>query len=309
MSKQTEKIFNDFNKFIKENGKDELKSEEDLSNMLDIFMSQYQPKFAEELAESNAETAFDFLELAESAFTKKDALKYVKKAIELEPDNLDALAMKAELTAATAEKLAEKYRELIEAADKSLDGQGYFDDENIGEFWLITETRPYMRLLDQYARLFADCGQLRLAESVYRKMLTLCTNDNLGVRYRLMHIYAYFEDEQSVAALYKAYPEDGTQFLLPMSILYYKLGDLRKAAKYLKMLCESNDDTYKFFECVTTGNLREFSDNMSPYGYRPYTIEEFVIESEENHFLFIGSTSYFVWAEHKLKEIKKRGKA
>lgn len=310
MSKQTEKIFNDFDKFLKENSKGELNSEEDFNNMLDIFMSQYQPKMTEELSESNAETVFDFLELAESAFTKKDALKYVKKAVELEPDNLDALAMKAELTASTAEKLAEKYRELIDAADKSLERQGYFNDENIGEFWLFTETRPYMRLLDKYAGLLTDCGQLRLAEAEYKKMLTLCTNDNLGVRYRLMHIYAHFEDEQSAVELYKAFDEeDSTQFLLPMSILYYKLGDLRKAAKYLKMLYESNDDTYKFFKCVTNGDMEEISANMDPYGYRPYTIEEFVIESEENHFLFIGSTSYFVWAEQKLKEIKKRGKA
>lgn len=309
MSKQTEKLFKDFNKFIEENDNDELKDEKDLKNMLDIFMSQYQPAMADALSENNAKTSDDFLELAETASTKKDALKYVKKAVELDRGNLDALAMEAELTAATNEKLAEKYKKLIEAADKSLDGQGYFNDEYVGEFWLITETRPYMRLLNSYASLLTECGQLRLAETVYKNMLRLCINDNLGVRYRLMHIYAYFEDEQSAAELYKDYPEDdSTQFLLPMSILYYKLGNLREAAKYLKMLCEVNDDTYKFFKYVTTGDTEKIAVNMNPYGYRPYTIEEFIVESEENHFLFIGSSSYFVWAQQKLKEIKRKAK-
>lgn len=290
-----------------DNGNSELNDANDLNNMLNMFMSQYQPKMADALSESNAETSDDFFELAESASTKKEALKYVKKAIELDRDNFDALAMEVELTASTPEKLTEKYKKLIETADKSLESQGYFDDENVGEFWLITETRPYVRLLDKYADLLIECGQFRLAESVYKKMLRLCSGDNLGVRYRLMHIYAYFEDEQSAAELYKAYSEDnGTQFLLPMSILYYKLGDLREAAKYLKMLCESNDDTYKFFKYVTTGDIDKIAANMNPYGYRPYTIEEFIIESEENHFLFIVSSAYFVWAQQKLKEIKRR---
>lgn len=309
MSKQTEKLFKDFNKFIEENDNDELKDEKDLKNMLDIFMSQYQPTMADALSENNAETSDDFLELAGTASTKKDALKYVKKAVELDRGNLDALAMEAELTASTAEKLADKYKKLIEAADKSLNSQGYFNDEYVGEFWLITETRPYMRLLNSYAYLLTECGQLRLAETVYKNMLRLCINDNLGVRYRLMHIYAYFEDEQSAAELYKDYPkDDSTQFLLPMSILYYKLGNLREAAKYLKMLCEVNDDTYKFFKYVTTGDTEKIAVNMNPYGYRPYTIEEFIVESEENHFLFIGSSSYFVWAQQKLKEIKRKAK-
>lgn len=57
---------------------------------------------------------------------------------------------------------------------------------------------------------------------------------------------------------------------------------------------------------MTTGEPEKFTANMNPYGYRLYTIEEFVIESEENHFLFIGSSSYFIWAQQKLKEFKQR---
>lgn len=103
--------------------------------------------------------------------------------------------------------------------------------------------------------------------------------------YRLMHLYAYLEDEQSALKLLEKYPDDeSTQFLLPMSILYYKLGNLTEATKYLKKLKEVNKDTYKFFKCLYNHDLDDYLDNISPYGYRPFTIEEFIEELRTNIF-------------------------
>lgn len=250
---------------------------------------------------------YDFLELAESATTKKSALKYAKEVLKIEPDNLNALSMVAELTCTSKENLSEKYRKLIEEAEGKLKEQGYFDDYNIGEFWLIFETRPYMRLLSKYADNFIECGQFRLAIEEYNKMLKLCNNDNLGVRYSLMHLYTFFEDEHSALELLKIYPEDCTQFLLPLSVLYYKLGNLRKANQYLKSLCNINKDTYEFFNRMADNrNFEEYIENMSPYGYRPFTIEEFIIELKENRFLFSNMTSYFTWAKQKLNSKKSK---
>lgn len=36
-----------------------------------------------------------------------------------------------------------------------------------------------------------------------QRLLDLCENDNLGVRYQLMHLYAYMEDEMHALALHK----------------------------------------------------------------------------------------------------------
>ena len=36
---------------------------------------------------------------------------------------------------------------------------------------------------------------MRKAISVYERMMELCTNDNLGARYCLMHLYAFMEEE------------------------------------------------------------------------------------------------------------------
>lgn len=294
MSRQTEKMFKEFERFLQENDNIILSSEDAVNDVLKNFMSQYQPN------KKDVETADDYLELAISATTKKESLKYAKKALELEPDNFDAGAMVLELSCTSSEKLAEKYKNLINEAEEKLKEQGYFEDENIGNFWLIFETRPYMRLLEKYASHFVQCGQMRLAISVYEKMLKLCINDNIGVRYILMHLYTFLEDEQSSLELYEKYPEEGTQFLLPLSILYYKLGDLRKSNQYLKKLIAVNKDTYEFFNNFTNDTLKDYLSNMSPYGYRPFIIEEFIIECEENYFLFSSMPEYFVWAKKKV---------
>lgn len=301
MSKQTEKVFREPHKYIDENGGSGDKTTDEMKDSVNGFMAQYQPS-GQEMTEGIAETSDDFLELAESASSKKEALKYAKKAVELDPDNLDASVLAAGISAASLEKLLEKYENLMEAAEKKLKADGLFADDCIGDFWGLFQTRPYMRLLDRYSDALVRCGRMRMAVSGYEKMLKLCKNDNLGARYRLMHLFAFLEDEKSALDLLAKYPdEESTQFLLPLSVLYYKLGDLREANKYLRRLCEINKDTRKFFNGVVGGDLDKYYEDMDLYGYSPFTIEEFLVESEENSFLFAGIPTYFDWALRKLK--------
>ena len=70
------------------------------------------------------------------------------------------------------------------------------DKENIGSFWLIVETHPYMRVKFAYANLLKDCGMLIAAISEYEDMMRLCKNDNLGVRHTLMYLYAVTENNK-----------------------------------------------------------------------------------------------------------------
>lgn len=37
------------------------------------------------------------------------------------------------------------------------------DEDSIGEFWGILETKPYMRLLNRYADFMAEAGMMTLA--------------------------------------------------------------------------------------------------------------------------------------------------
>lgn len=279
---------------------------EDINTLIKNFMSTL--SIQDDLSEQNAETSDDFLELANSAPTKKKALQYAKKALELDPDNLDAEIMIADLSATTPEKLVDKYKKLIDKATKKLKKQGFFSEDCIGDFWLITETRPYMRLRLNYLDTLIEATRIHLAIDECNEMLRLCKNDNMGVRYILMHLYVYLEDEQSALKLLEKYPEESTQFLLPLSILYYKLGNLTESTKYLEKLNEVNKDTYKFFGLLLSNNFDECLGEINPYGYKPFTIEEFIEEMKTNIFLLSQMVVYFDWAFRKLKTIKKQTK-
>lgn len=281
-----------------------IESEDDINNLVSDFISLYNSNIDKELTEENAKTSNDFLELAENASSKKKALKYAKKALELDSENLDAEVMIAELSSTSNDALIKKYKKIIDKSTKELTNQGYFDDDNIGQFWLILETRPYMRLLDRYTNALIECMKVHLAIDECKEMLRLCENDNLGARYSLMHLYVYLEDEQSALELYKRYEEEGTQFLLPLSILYYRLGNLTEATKYLKELKNVNEDTNKFFYAIRNNRLIDCLDEFNPFGYRPFTIEEFIAEMNDYGFLFISSSAYFDWGYQKLKSIK-----
>lgn len=245
-----------------------------------------------------------YLDLADRTDSKKQALKYAKKALELEPDNFDAKVMVAVLSSNNLEQISDKYNKLIEEEKELLKNEGFFDDENIGDFWGLFETRPFMNLLNEKVCVSIECGRFKEAVSTCEEMIRLCENDNLGVRYKLMHLYAALEDENKALELFKKYENDDTTlFLLPLAALYYKLNDLKKAAKYLRELKKTNDDTVAFFSSVVGGSVDDLIDEQDmSYGYRPYKIDEYIIAFGEYRFLY--SISFVEWAALKLKTMK-----
>ena len=62
----------------------------------------------------------------------------------------------------------------------------------------------------------------------------------------------------------------------------------------------------KFFRIYANGDKDECIDNINPFGYRPFSIEEFVAELSENNFMFILMDSYFKWGLKKLRNMKNK---
>ena len=77
--------------------------------------------------------------------------------------------MMIELSSNSMDKCLEKHEKLIAKTEETLKNEGLFDDRNVGEFRLITETRPYMRLHEKYAYTFIDCGKCGSAARSWRK--------------------------------------------------------------------------------------------------------------------------------------------
>lgn len=214
------------------------------------------------------------------ARTRKKRLEYLNKALEAEPENVDAQLMQIQCTCDSKpdEQLPELY-DLMKKAEKQLEREGFFKND-VGDFWLVLETRPYMRVCFSRFEALIDCGMLHRAIDQGRRLLELCETDNLGVRYALMHLYACVEDEMHALALVKQF--DGyeeTQMLLPLAMLYYKMNQFNKAQEYIRRLAAVNKDTKKFLRLAAKEDMAGLQMASGQFG-----------------FLFASSPYFFKWA-------------
>lgn len=301
MSRETEKIFRELHKFIEENSA-ENQTEADMEKLMNEFMTKYNGSVLEKVTAETAKSSYDYLELANDAATDKEALKYAKEALKIDPCNYDAESIVLDLKEEDNTSLVKKYAKSVKKATAHMEEEGFFDEECIGNFWGIMETRPYMRLRVRYVTELIECKMLGQAKEECRELLRLCEGDNMGLRYVLMHIYAYFEDEDAALALHEQFGSyDETQMLLPLSILYYKKGQFTKAGRYLKKLYAVNKDLKRFLAILSGDSDEDFLDFEFVYGYRPGTIEELMVELRDNDFLFMGMDAYMEWALQRLK--------
>ncbi|AVQ22916.1 hypothetical protein LDK18_01165 [Fusobacterium nucleatum subsp. nucleatum ATCC 23726] len=301
MSKVTKSIEKEFQKFLNEKYKEGM-SEEERENLITEFMCQYnfkENKFI--LNEKTAETSDNFLELAEEANDEKLALKYARKALKLDKDNLDAEKLIAELVSVNQIDMLKRFEKILKHGDEIMLKNGYMNKECIGSFWSILETRPYIRVKHQYMNILKECGMLSFAISECEDMIKLCENDNLGVRHILMALYAFTENEEKALTLYKKYSGyEETQILVSLSILYYRKNNLKKSLSYLKKLEKINKDTKKFFKDVIYDKIENYIEKMSDFGYKPYSGEELFVFFDNNSYLFTTG-GYFEWAYEELK--------
>ena len=271
----------------------------------DLFRQFQDSIFDDSYEEDDEEKVYDYLEQAEHASTDTQAEKYIKKALAINPDNVDALLAQAKLTSKSDEDYLKKLEKIIANTQEQLKQQGYFNDEYIGDFWAIYETRSYLNAKYEYVALLMNCTMMSKAKAECEDILRLCENDNLGIRYFLMHIYTHFEDEKKALELFKKYDKEKTTgFLLPLSALYYKLGNFKKSADYLKKLKEVNSDTLAYFYSMASGRHEKITKYFNPYGYKAGSMEEFAVITAENIHVYSPMISYFDWAFNKLSKMR-----
>ncbi|MGI6733048.1 MAG: tetratricopeptide repeat protein [Anaerovoracaceae bacterium] len=293
MSRETEKILSEFEKFISDK---ELNSDEDCEEAVNEFMKNMLIGSLNE-SEKKGEDAWDYLDMAYESDNEEDALTYAKKALKLDKNCLDAEVMVAELTTETKEELKRKYEKLIVKAEKHLKEERIWADENIGIFWGIHETRPYMRLRHSFMHLLLEMGKYKKAIKECEDLLVLSEGDNLGVRYILISLYAFFEDEINAMKLYNKFnKEESAHMLLPITALYYKLDNYKKAETFLKKLDEANDSLEEFFG--NYGNVMDDPEVEEAFNlgmYRPGSKEELVLAVLDSAFLYTTNEGFLRW--------------
>lgn len=253
------KLKNMLDDFFKEN---EGLSEEELNAKLHEFMIKY--NFGGiDYEETDMDKAYSILEKAEAASSEKQAMKLAKEAYQKYPECFDALLMQVDLEEDMF-KRQDMLEEGLKKEKERLTKEGFFDKENIGKFYLIFETRPYIRGLYEKAMSFFMMGKNNKSVEVCKEILRLNKGDNLGARYLLMALYAMLENEKEIVKLLKKYPEENLEMLLPMVIIYFKLGDDIKAKEYLKRVNKANKYLVDGFKGVLNDDEMELDDYYQP---------------------------------------------
>ncbi|WP_416181914.1 hypothetical protein [Acidaminococcus timonensis] len=313
MTMKTEHALQECLNYVKEklNGR-QPESPEEVEALINEYMQQYQdirtsqPRIA--LTPENAQNVYDWLELAENARTKKEERQYLENARKLDPKNLDVLVQLMLLDSRKKSfQLLKELENLLVIGKKDLQERKLYK-ESMGDFYLVLETRPYMRALSMYIGTLKDNFMIQKAISVAKEMLKLNKMDNLGARYDLMALYVYTEDEFNARKLMRQFPDEKESgwFQLPMALLYYRLEKWDEAQKLIEALKkEYKATTFKEFITEKAGSLNFVRDEGTDY-YEPYTRSELESIYESNLFLWLPSVNFFEWVKEVLKPAKKK---
>lgn len=174
------------------------------------------------------------------ATDRRRRIALARKALKVSPLCADAYVLLAQETATTEDEATALYRQGVEAGEAAL-GKAAFD-EDVGHFWGLIETRPYMRARQGLAVSLWDSGLRDEAVSHYRDMLRLNPNDNQGIRYLLIDCLLALGDDKEAARLLKRYKDDGAAaWVWSHALLSFRRGgDCAASRKALATAVETN---------------------------------------------------------------------
>ncbi len=304
MGRMTEQSMKAVHEWLEKNTNGDMSIDE-VNELLREHLEEINQSISRPNSEKEAKTSEDFLYLSENRLesgNEQEALRFARKALKLDPYNLDAELIVIEHGEKNPLNILKRLRLATEKGEKYLQKRFFFDDENIGEFWQIIETRPYMRMRYQYAGALCEFGMLRKAAREYEELLRLNAEDNLGVRWELIHIYAALEDKEAAEALLAKYSEhDESVMLLAVALLNYRLGMTDKALEYVKKLLRVNKELKLFLKDYLGEELEGKIKRLRSRGaFRPFSEEEIIIAYYEHKETYDGVFLFFYWMAEEL---------
>ncbi len=225
-------------KLVQEMEKQGLRSEEDITSFLNGMIG----KNIDDLNfgsvnESKEDQAQDLIYEAWESSPKK-AKQLILQAKELDPDNADVYNYLGDLES-IPENALDFYKQGIQAGEKKLGKK--FIKENEGHFWLMIETRPYMRSFFNVARCLALLNQSEESAKMYLRILELNPGDNMGARYELFSVALKIDDLKIIDALLKEYPDDYSAHWVYNKVLYHiKKNEMKEAEEEWFMAINTN---------------------------------------------------------------------
>lgn len=173
MSKDREKMMLDLQRML---AGQNFQSEEELKRFMDKLKGQVIGETPSTTPEGRAQ---DLVYEAREIHPDIEADKKVFSALKLDPECVEAFEYLADFSPSPLQSLI-FYRNGMNAGRRKL-GEKFFE-ENKGKFWLISETRPFMRCMYGYAMTLYELDEKQAALNLFREMLGLNPNDNQGAR-------------------------------------------------------------------------------------------------------------------------------
>lgn len=137
---------------------------------------------------------------------KRERIALAKRALEISDSCADAHVLLAEEAAKDILEARRHYEAGVAAGERALGAEAFEDD--VGHFWGILETRPYMRARSGLAECLWELGERDAAIGHMQDMLRLNPNDNQGLRHILTGWLLAIRDHDALATLIVAYDDD-----------------------------------------------------------------------------------------------------
>ena len=184
----------------------------------------------------------DLEEVRPKAKTPRGKSKSSKKKPRRQADDVDN-TLDAMVEDALSLRSPKKTRDLLEDALKlgELDLSVEFRD-HVGEFWILPETRPYMRARLALVNFLIAQGQHEDAIGHMQEMLRLNPGDDQGVRWLLLEWYCNMNWMDKAWPLLEQYQDEVTPFiaLTRVCLEFQKYGPSEALASKLQVQLEQN---------------------------------------------------------------------
>ncbi len=217
--------------------------------------------------------AQEFAYEAMEAMAQQDwerAHEMASRATKLDANCIDALHIISELGSNTKDELIDNLRQTVDRAERAL-GKKFFQ-KNVGYFWGLLETRPYMRARERLAGVLYSNGRVAEAIEHFEKMLRLNPGDNQGLRYTLLGCYLERDNLRKAEQLFGEYPDEGSAMFAWAKVLASFLGGDEAAAN--TALAEARQ-LNKHVEAYLTG--RKKMPGQGPGYYSPGEPSEAIV--------------------------------
>lgn len=185
------------------------------------------------------------------AATPAARVKLARKALSIDVNAIDAYNILGIHAQTVAEKIA------LFGAAVDVGGELFaplMEDEEM-HWWGFMGTRPWMRAQHNLGLAFLEAGDIENALATFQGLIALNPNDNQGIRYLLLRLFAELGSEENCKKLFEFYPEDSsvefpaTRLLIELSRTKPK----KNLGKLLDAVRESNAFVLPMLKLAASG--------------------------------------------------------